>query len=87
MDELLLLAEHFFVISRAQSYCKHLNLEISEPNYTALVLFLLVLFLKVSYATHSFETRKQNTGFSVLQPLGPSMYTLSMVPRPNRNGG
>ena len=67
-----LLAEHFLESgnSREKSYCRHLSWEIPEPNNTAYALFILVLFIKVSHVTHSFETRK---------PHGPSMYTLSML--------
>ena len=51
---------------------------IPEHNYTAYARFLLVLFIKVSQVTHSFETRKK-TPANGLYPHGPSMYTLSMV--------
>ena len=29
--------------------------------------------------THSFQTRKQNTDYTVLKPHGPYMYTLSIA--------
>ena len=51
--------------------------EIPEPNYTAYIMFLLVLFSKVSHVTHSFETRSK-TPANVLEPHGPSMYILSI---------
>ena len=52
-----------------QDICKHLIWDIPEPNYTAYALILLVLFLKVSHVTHSFETRKQTSAI-VLKPHG-----------------
>ena len=63
------------------------NKEIPEPNRTAnicvwkfqsLTMFLLDLFRKGSHVTRSFKTRKKITA-NVLEPHGPSMYTLSMI--------
>ena len=41
---------------------------------TAYVMFLLILYIKVSHVTISFETSMQNNGSH-----SPSMYTLSML--------
>ena len=61
--------------SRAQSYCKHFSWEIPEPIHTVYELLLW----SYGHVTHSFETRKHcTTPVIVLEPHGPSMYTLYM---------
>ena len=71
----ILLDEHFFLNSRAQSYSKHLNWEIPEPN----ILYICTTPIGpiYSHVIHSFE-RASKIADTVLEPHGPSMYTLSM---------
>ena len=45
--------------------------------YTAYALIILVLSIKVSQVAHSLK-RASKTPANVLEPHGPSMYTLSM---------
>ena len=62
----LIVSRTFIVIRKfpGPTFCKHFSWEILEPNHTAYAMVLLVIFVKVSHETHSFELRMQNTGYN-----------------------